>query len=226
MAGREGPERCSDGVWSVVLNQDLLKTRHYPGRSFALGKRVFDVVAALAALPVVALSAALLLLLNPIANRGPLFYTQQRMGRNCKPFTMIKFRTMSEGPESPRGPDDPLEQARITPLGRVLRRTRMDELPQFFNILAGDMSLIGPRPDVWDHAVFYVDAVPGYRERHTVRPGITGLAQVDGGYAEGMVATAEKTRLDMRYITELSLDMEAYVLRRTVAVVFTGDGAL
>lgn len=212
----------------VVLSRDVLRQAHYPGRGFALGKRVFDLAVALMALPVLGLVSALLLLANPVANRGPLFYLQRRMGRNCAPFVMVKFRTMraaDPGAGAARGPDDPLERARITPLGAVLRRTRIDELPQFLNVLAGDMSVIGPRPDAWDHAIHYLDAVPGYRERHTVRPGITGLAQVDGGYAEGILATVEKTRFDMRYITGLGLAMEAYVLMRTVRVVCTGSGA-
>ncbi|MEM9147363.1 MAG: sugar transferase [Pseudomonadota bacterium] len=209
-----------------MLNQDLLKATHYPGRGFATSKRAFDVVVAVMALPTVGLVALMLLAINPISNRGPLLYFQQRMGRNCKPFTMVKFRSMSaEGTESDRGPCDPVEERRITPLGRVLRRTRLDELPQFLNVLAGDMSLIGPRPDYWDHAIHYLDTVPNYRERHTVRPGITGLAQVDGGYAEGIHATVEKTRFDMRYIMGLGLRMETYVLMRTIRVVFTGDGA-
>ncbi|MEO0622283.1 MAG: sugar transferase [Pseudomonadota bacterium] len=190
-----------------------------------MAKRAFDVAVAVGALPVVSFVALLVFVLNPLTNRGPLFYHQLRMGRNCKPFTMVKFRTMRDGDEIDRGPDDPVEDNRITPLGRILRRTRIDELPQIINILTGDMSLIGPRPDFWDHAIHYIDAVPGYRERHTVRPGITGLAQVDGGYAEGIHATVEKTQFDMEYITRLGPAMEAYVLMRTVRVVFTGHGA-
>ncbi len=213
------------GKFPSVLNQDVLRDARSPGRLFAAGKRAFDVTVAILALPAVGVAAALLLLLNPISNPGPLFFSQPRMGRNCKRFTMVKFRTMSEEAGTARGPDDPVEEDRITPLGRVLRRARLDELPQFFNVLRGDMSLIGPRPDAWDHAIHYLDSVPGYRARHTVRPGITGLAQVDGGYAEGILATVEKTRADLAYIDGMSLRMEAYILLRTVQVVFTGKGA-
>jgi len=124
-----------------------------------------------------------------------------------------------------RGPDDPLEADRITRLGQLLRRSRIDELPQFLNVLAGHMSFIGPRPDYWDHAKHYLDTIPGYRQRHVVRPGITGLAQVDGGYAEGVDATVLKTRHDLRYIRGNGLAMELYVLWRTIYVVFTGFGA-
>ncbi|GMG82325.1 hypothetical protein LNKW23_15380 [Paralimibaculum aggregatum] len=212
-----------------MLNQDVLRNARSPGRGFAAAKRGFDIAVALLALPAVLGVAAVLLLLNPIANRGPLFFVQARMGRNCKRFTIVKFRTMSagqpEGGPAPRGPDDPVEDERITPLGRMLRRARIDELPQFFNVLSGDMSVIGPRPDVWDHAIHYLDSVPGYRARHTLRPGITGLAQVRGGYAEGIRATVQKTREDLAYIDGLSPRMELYILLRTVQVVFTGKGA-
>jgi len=188
-------------------------------------KRVFDIAMALAVTPLILAASVLLLLLNPFWNRGPLFYLQRRMGKDCRPFTAIKFRTMTPAATIARGPDDPVEDERITTLGRVLRRSRIDELPQFFNVLVGDMSVIGPRPDFWDHAVHYFHTVPGYRYRHAVRPGITGLAQVDGGYAEGMTATFEKTRFDMRYITGFGLTMECYILWRTLCVILTGFGA-
>jgi lipopolysaccharide/colanic/teichoic acid biosynthesis glycosyltransferase len=87
------------------------------------------------------------------------------------------------------------------------------------------MSLIGPRPDYWDHATHYLDFIPAYRQRHMVRPGITGLAQVDGGYAEGVDATVKKTRHDLRYIRGSGIAMELYVLWRTIYVVCTGFGA-
>lgn len=192
---------------------------------FLVLKRGFDILVALSAMPVVLLLSALLLVLNPIGNAGPLFFLQTRMGRGCRRFTALKFRTMRPIGQIVRGPDDPLEHERITPLGRFLRVTRLDELPQFVNVLNGDMSVIGPRPDYWDHAIHYVESIPGYRERHRVRPGITGLAQVDAGYAEGVSATVVKTRHDLRYIRRLGARMELYVLWRTLYVVLTGFGA-
>ncbi len=192
---------------------------------FRIAKRAFDLVVAIAALPLILLTALVLLIINPIWNAGPLFFSQTRMGRDCRPFRAVKFRTMRPASRIMRGPDDPLEIDRITPLGQFLRRSRFDELPQFFNILNGHMSLIGPRPDYWDHATHYLDSIPAYRQRHIVRPGITGLAQVDGGYAEGIDATVEKTRHDLRYIRGSGIAMELYVLRRTIHVVCTGFGA-
>ena len=190
-----------------------------------MAKRSFDVIVAVAALPAVALVCVVLLVLNPVWNRGPLFFTQKRMGRNCRPFKALKFRTMHAATSIIRGPNDPLETDRITPIGRFLRRTRIDEFPQFINVLLGQMSIIGPRPDFWDHAIHYVETVPGYRQRYDIRPGITGLAQVDGGYAEGIEATLAKTRYDLRYIESAGIRTDWYVLRRTISVVLTGTGA-
>jgi len=195
------------------------------GIGFRTVKRAADILIGIAALPVILVAALVLYLINPIWNAGPLFFLQTRMGRDCRPFRAVKFRTMHPADEILRGPDDPLDAHRITPLGQFLRRSRIDELPQFFNVLAGQMSVIGPRPDFWDHAIYYLDAIPGYRQRHIVRPGISGLAQVDGGYAEGVEKTVEKTRLDLHYIRSSSLRMELYVLWRTIQVVWTGFGA-
>ena len=204
---------------------DLPETARSQPAAFRLLKRIFDILVSVAALPVIVIAGCVLLIVNPIWNPGRLFFVQTRMGRDCRPFPAVKFRTMRPVGRIVRGPDDPLESERITPLGQFLRRSRIDELPQFFNVLAGHMSLVGPRPDYWEHAVHYLDTIPGYRQRHVVLPGITGLAQVDGGYAEGVDATSAKTRLDLDYIRNSGLSMEAYVLWRTVLVVCTGFGA-
>jgi lipopolysaccharide/colanic/teichoic acid biosynthesis glycosyltransferase len=203
----------------------LQAARHPTGAGFRIAKRTFDLLVAIAAVPLILLAALILLAINPVWNAGPLFFRQTRMGRDCRPFRAMKFRTMRPANQIMRGPNDPLEIERITPLGQFLRRSRIDELPQFFNVLAGHMSLIGPRPDYWDHATHYLDSIPAYRQRHLVRPGITGLAQVDGGYAEGVDATVEKTRHDLRYIRTSGVAMELYVLWRTIYVVCTGFGA-
>lgn len=168
--------------------------------------------------------SALLLVLNPLFNRGPLFYTQRRMGQGCKPFTAIKFRTMLPDSGAMRGHDDPLETDRITPLGRFLRKSRVDELPQVLNVLRGEMSLIGPRPDVVEHAREYLLLVPGYRDRHAVRPGISGLAQTEIGYAEGVEATRRKVRADLYYIEHAGFGLDAYIFVRTIQTVLGRRG--
>lgn len=196
-----------------------------PSRGFILGKRLLDIAAALIALPLVAIVALVLIIINPLFNAGPLVFAQTRMGRGCVPFRAYKFRTMRQIDNVERGPHDPLETHRITRLGHLMRRMRVDELPQFLNVLLGEMSLIGPRPDYWDHALHYAATIPGYRQRHTMRPGITGLAQVATGYAESADQTVVKTRHDLRYIANAGWRMDADVLWRTARVVLTGFGA-
>lgn len=196
-----------------------------PGPLFAGSKRIFDIVAALIALPVVALVGLVLLVINPLRNAGPLIFAQPRMGRGCKPFRAYKFRTMRPVAKVVRGTDDQLETDRITPLGQFLRRSRFDELPQFINILLGEMSLIGPRPDYWEHAVHYAATIPGYRQRYSMRPGITGLAQVSNGYAEGSDQTVVKTRHDLRYIASAGWATDLQIAVKTARVILTGFGA-
>ena len=196
-----------------------------PSRAFRTSKRAFDIALALAALPFVALVGLVLLAANPFWNRGPLIFSQTRMGKGCRPFTAHKFRSMTPATDDARGPDDPVETHRITRLGAFLRRTRLDETPQFLNVLRGDMSFIGPRPDSWTHAEHFIAAIPGYRLRHMVRPGITGLAQIARGYAEGTDATVLKTRADLAYIRKAGWAMEWKILLGTVRVVITGSGA-
>lgn len=188
-------------------------------------KRAIDVFIAVLALPAVVLIGLALLVLNPLWNKGPLIFSQTRMGWRCKPFRAYKFRTMTATPEISRGPNDPLETDRITRLGTFLRKTRLDEFPQFINVLRGEMSVIGPRPDYWEHAEHYSRTIDGYRRRHAMKPGITGLAQVDNGYAEGVDATVIKTQHDLAYIESASLTTDLYIFWRTVRVMLTGFGA-
>jgi lipopolysaccharide/colanic/teichoic acid biosynthesis glycosyltransferase len=160
-----------------------------PNVTFQCVKRVFDVALSLLLLPLLAVFALALLVLNPILNPGPLGFVQKCMGRRCSAFPAFKFRTMREVEAVSRTANCPLEIDRITPLGGLLRKTRIDELPQIINVLRGEMSLIGRRPDYFDHAVHFLNEVPGYRERHAERPGISGLAQTEVGYVEGVEAT-------------------------------------
>ncbi len=192
---------------------------------FWASKRLFDIVVSFFGLPIVAGIGVMLLLANPLRNPGPLIFRQTRMGRNGEAITVWKFRTMMVAGEGARGPDDPVESHRVTPLGRWLRRTRIDELPQLYNVLRGEMSVIGPRPDLLDHARTYVRIVPRYRRRLSVRPGISGLAQVRMGYAEGIGLTARKARLDQVYIRNAGWRLELLILRRTFMVMASGFGA-
>lgn len=195
------------------------KTPGFSRPHFLLLKRVFDIGMSLLLLPIVGLVAMVLIVLNPARNPGPLFFVQERMGRDCVRFRAVKFRTMTPTSSIQRSADCPVEADRITPLGRFLRRSRLDELPQVINVLRGEMSLIGPRPDYFEHACHFLKEVPGYRERHSVRPGISGLAQTEVGYVQGTEATRHKVHADLHYISHSGFRLEAWIVWRTLAVV-------
>jgi lipopolysaccharide/colanic/teichoic acid biosynthesis glycosyltransferase len=192
---------------------------------FWASKRFFDVSASLLLLLLLVPLAVVILILNPFLNRGKLFFVQKRMGRDCRSFLAIKFRSMTEVAQITRTCDDPIEQNRITRLGRFLRKTRIDELPQILNVLKGEMSLIGPRPDYYEHASAFKSAIPGYHERHMIRPGITGLAQVDLGYIEGTDATRKKVAKDLYYIRNAGFRQEFRVFVATIVTIVKMGGA-
>jgi lipopolysaccharide/colanic/teichoic acid biosynthesis glycosyltransferase len=153
----------------------------------------------------------------------PLIYSQERSGKNLKPFPVYKLRTMVKDAEKLSGAvlaeeDDP----RITRIGRMLRKTRIDELPQLFNIIRGDMSFIGPRPERPVFVTEFCKEIPGYRERFNVKPGVTGLAQVSGGYA---TTPDRKLKYDLIYMYHQNLAMDLQILAETLRVVLTGRGA-
>ena len=132
-------------------------TQHsYGNKLFWINKRIFDIILSLLLLPLLFMISIILLVFNLFFNRGKLVFIQKRMGKNCEVFFAIKFRTMTHVKEITRKCDDPIEIYRITPLGKVLRKMRIDELPQILNVLKGDMSLIGPRPDYYVHALEYL----------------------------------------------------------------------
>lgn len=187
-------------------------------------RRTVDILLALAVMPIAFGFGVAIWVLNHRFNPGPLFFAQIRMGAHGHSFRMWKFRTMLPA-QGVRGPDDCVELDRITTLGRLMRKTRLDEVPNFYNVLIGDMSFIGPRPDVWDHAVAHCQTVPFYAERIRVAPGITGLAQVLNGYADCENAVRRKARLDAFYINHRSLWLDLYIVRSTFRIVLTGDGA-
>lgn len=215
--------------WAVVQTR---RTRQgatkFHSLCFAGFKRVFDYSFALSQLPLIISIAVLLLIFNPRYNPGSVFFVQTRMGKHGKPFRMIKFRTMLSEQSSgirARSFAEGVEEHRITRLGGFLRRFRIDELPNLFNVLLGEMSVIGPRPDVFEHALEFVRSVPHYRERHRVRPGISGLAQVEMGYAEGVEDTGRKALLDVEYVDAYGFRQEASILFKTIKVVLTGYGS-
>ena len=217
-------------------------------------KRTLDVVGAAAGLilaaPLMIVIAGAIKLDSP----GPVFYTQTRVGVNRRkgdrryfrwvgvadnrqgerrredlfgrPFRIVKFRTMIQDAEKKTGPvwatqNDP----RITRLGRFLRRMRMDEIPQFWSVLKGDMSLVGPRPERPAFVRDLSEKVDGYHKRLEVKPGLTGLAQVENGYDSSLSSVQQKVGFDLKYISVWSFWTDVRILAKTVVVVMTGKGA-
>ncbi|HET6351610.1 MAG TPA: sugar transferase [Coriobacteriia bacterium] len=209
---------------SMVGDIPLMQiTRRSTPEWFAAAKRTIDFAAAIVLLVVlspVLLLAALAILLTMGA---PVVFKQERVGRELSRFNVYKFRTMVRDAEKLSGPvlaeeDDP----RITPVGRFLRKTRIDELLQLFNILSGHMSFVGPRPERPFFVEQYLVEIPGYRERFRMKPGVTGLAQVMGGYA---TTPGRKLKYDLIYLYHQSLAMDVQILVETLRVVLTGRGA-
>lgn len=194
-------------------------------RRGGLAKSAFDLCVCLALLPILAMAALILILINPFLNHGPLIFAQRRMGRDCRPFTAYKFRTMAVASVATRGAFDPLEADRIGRFGGFLRRTRIDELPQILNVLRGEMSLIGPRPDAYDHAGVYLQEVPGYAARYQVIPGISGFAQTEVGYVDGLADMQRKVAADHYYLQHASLRLDLWIAWRTLCVVLGAKGA-
>ena len=191
---------------------------------FWINKRMFDIFISVLLLPLLFIISIILFIINIPFNSGSLFFIQKRMGKDCVAFPAIKFRTMEHAKEITRKYDDPIEANRITSFGRILRKSRIDELPQILNVIKGEMSLIGPRPDYYEHALEFVKNVKGYRERHIIRPGITGLSQIRLGYAEGLEATVEKASVDNYYIQNLNYINEFKIIGNTIITIIRGMG--
>lgn len=185
---------------------------------FKVAKRLVDLGFALMLLPVFLFIACILILLNPRFNRGSLMYSQERVGRDAERFKIYKFRTMEGENEECRFATQ--EHDRIPRLGRFMRATRIDELPQILNVLLGQMSMVGPRPEQVKFYKQYTAAIPGYAARQQVRPGITGLAQLKYGYTSDTVGTARKLKWDLEYIRRSGFRLEAYIILRTIVFVF------
>ena len=179
-------------------------------------KRLFDLIVALVALVVLSPVLLVLALVVAVSLGRPVIFSQVRPGRDARPFRMFKFRTMRDA-TTPTGEPLPDEE-RLTAVGRFLRGTSLDELPELWNVLKGDMSLVGPRPLLMQYLPLYT---PSQARRHEVRPGITGWAQVNGRNA---LSWEEKFTLDVWYVDNVSFGLDVRVLARTVGQVLRGGG--
>ncbi len=217
-------------------------------------KRMIDISASVAGLVVFAPFMAVTAILIKLTSPGPVLFTQERIGVNRridnrrgpknggsdferrrtdrrgdqkhgKPFTMLKFRSMAVDAENGVPKWTKRNDPRVTAIGRILRKTRIDETPQFLNVLRGDMSIVGPRPER-DYFYSRMDGeIPEFPERLTVKPGLTGLAQVNVGYCNNVKDMRRKLDQDLAYIQTLSPANDAKIMFRTVSVVLTGKGA-
>lgn len=201
--------------------EDLGDVPKKPFYSFC--KRAFDIFASGLGILLLALPMLIIAIVVASTSKGGAFYSQERLGLNGKKFKLVKFRSMradaeKNGAQWSNGDDDP----RITKVGKFLRKTRLDEIPQLFCIFCGKMTIVGPRPE---REIFYEkfeEYVHGFKERLKVKPGLTGLAQVSGGYD---LKPEEKILYDIEYIKKRSVWLDIKIMFKTVGVIFTHKGA-
>lgn len=195
-----------------------------PSPAYEFGKIIIDYVIVITTLPFVVPLGILTAILIRLESPGPVIYSQTRVGRANKPFTIYKFRSMRfdrNAFEQFAGEEDP----RVTRVGRVIRKLRIDELPQYVNVLKGEMSLIGPRPEQPSFVEKFNQKIPFYSYRHVVKPGITGWAQVRYGYAASNDQTRIKIEHDFYYIKNCSLSLDFFIVFLTFRAVLMGFGA-
>lgn len=194
-------------------------------RMLRLCKRILDITASLAGLTVLLPFIPFIVLAIKLDSPGPVLFRQTRVGEGDRFFTLMKFRSMREDAEAHTGAvwsqqNDP----RITKVGNFLRRSRLDEVPQLINILLGDMSLVGPRPERPEFVEQLKERIPYYSERHFVKPGLTGWAQVRYPYGSSVEDAIEKLRYDLYYIKNISIVLDFYIIFKTISVILLGKG--
>ena len=211
---------CSDAVTRTEYwIEPVQKVNKKP---YLVAKRGFDIAASLAAILLLSVPMIVIAVLIRLDSPGPAVFVQERVGKDGKLFRMYKFRSMYLNAEE-NGPQwAEKEDSRATRLGHVLRRTRLDELPQLWNILTGDMSFVGPRPERAYFYELFETYIHGFHHRLAVQPGLTGWAQVNGGYD---LAPEAKIVYDMAYIRDQSIKMDLICILKTIKLIFTHEGA-
>jgi lipopolysaccharide/colanic/teichoic acid biosynthesis glycosyltransferase len=202
---------------------DLLHVRS--SDTYLFVKRVFDAVCSLLLLFVFSIPMALVVVVIKLETTGPAIFAQQRIGLGGVSFTMYKFRSMVTDAERGGAQFAARGDKRVTRFGKFIRKYRIDELPQLYNVLRGDMSLIGPRPEQKNLLDELVEEIPLFPFRHSVRPGITGWAQVCQGYAYDVDSSSEKITYDLFYIKNLSFLLDMTIIVRTIRIMLTGFGS-
>lgn len=218
LTGRVAIEHLSENNFGSLI----------PGIVYAKVKRGFDIAVSLLLLPFLVPFLLLVALLIRLDSAGPAIFRQERMGYRGKTFRMYKFRSMRDASDAPDGRTAAITQdddARVTRIGRYLRRYRVDELPQIANIIKGEMSWIGPRPEAVPLSLWYEAELPFYRYRHIVRPGITGWAQVKQGHVADVGDVLWKLQYDFYYIKNFSVWLDLLIVARTIRTILSGFGA-
>ncbi|MGE6538991.1 sugar transferase [Bacillus luti] len=200
-----------------IIQVESNQSKVYLGIKYLLDV-IFSLVGLIILMPVILIFSILIVL----ESAGSPFYLQERLGLNGKKFKVIKLRSMRNDAERNGAKWAEKNDPRVTKIGLFIRKTRIDELPQLFNILKGDMSLVGPRPERPIFTEKFERDIPGFKKRLEVKPGLTGWAQVNGGYE---ITPKEKLNLDVYYINHASVILDFKIIIKTVRVVITGDGA-
>ncbi len=222
----EGCKKMNASSFEYKDNMELLENIDYSmvrgSMFFNLYQRLLDIVLSLIGLVIGLPIIVIFGILIKIEDNGPITYKQERMGKGGSRFYIYKLRSMRTDAEKFGAQWAEKDDPRITKVGNFIRKTRVDELPQLFNILKGDMSIIGPRPERPSFTEEFNNDIPGFINRLAIKPGLTGWAQVNGGYD---ITPKQKLIEDMYYIKNRSILLDFKILFKTVKVVLTGDGA-
>jgi exopolysaccharide biosynthesis polyprenyl glycosylphosphotransferase len=220
MTGRV-PVHHLESDWIIRSFVDGLRVSGF----YELTKRILDILGGAVGLLIFVITYPFLALAVLIDSGMPVFYSQPRLGRGGRIFTIYKYRTMRQDAEADGEVRITLENdPRVTRVGNFLRKTRLDELPQFWNVLRGEMSLVGPRAERPELVAEYQKQVPFYRARLLVKPGLTGWAQINYGYVASVTETAVKIEYDLYYIKHRTLNMDFQIMLRTIGTVFRQTG--
>ena len=208
--------------YAAALADDSRYFTREERRYYLVFKRLFDIVFSLVGLIITSPIILVFTILIKLESSGPIFFLQERVGLNGKYFNVIKLRSMGVDAEKNGAQWAQKNDPRVTRVGAFIRKTRIDEIPQFINVLVGDMSLVGPRPERPMFTAKFNEEIPGFVERLKVKPGVTGWAQVNGGYD---ITPKEKLELDLYYLEYISFRMDLKIIFKTIGIIFTGEGA-
>ena len=214
------PIRFSEPDYCSMISDARVSGTH----AYEFWHQSINVISSLFGIALGAIVSPVLMILNPMFNKGPLFYIQKRVGKNGREFNLIKFRSMVEDAEKHGARMSVRNDKRVTPLGKLLRRSRLDELPQFWSVLRGEMNLIGPRPERKYFIDQWSELLPQLESRHLIKPGITGWAQVKYPYGENVEDSAKKLEYDLYYIKNRSIILDIRIIYKTIYTMIVSKG--